>query len=827
MNETSEKSNPSLAIVEKKPQRGGGAGGCVGIFFQLFDWNRRFAKNKLFSKKLLNPPVRLKQASKKYGGDEKQPKLRLIADENSGGFPSSKNNNIEQKHEMRVPGLVARLMGLESMPSLHREKSKKFLASSSLSSKTEKLADTNIYVKEELMNVEKGCNSNNSKQESRPQKLQKTSVCENRPINRFGTEKLPFKDVLSKPKKHHPKLPSPVKSPRNLSRKSSSKLISAATRILEPGLQSKCAALTYSNNLTDKRAPSRSDGCDCFAANEHSCGNCGYLLRDLDSKPSIVDEQQPLIFGSPFSRCVGPPSCQESERSKYEDNPAVVFPFLGDNLQSRVELSASNNGPFGGNTRRNPEQWKAPNYMRSQTSQRSKLTRNNGKFEMEKQIVSSLKEESGPPLGRKRRPMKGESSGGFTTSKQPGGYNSHFTKNRNEPLHMQDDGEVDNGVASFKFNSSAKQRSGNAERKVRSNLYFDDGRRAKLENAAPPPLSGDALGAILEQKLKELNNVQREDNITGQKKTTATILQELIYALTSEIPFQHDNLPALPDRRNSWRDNTRFYSSASSTDFQANATTMKQYVDPPLESEHLSPGSVLEAYYSNESCVSSNLDDNLGYNGPHLPNPNSHFSDFKNPILDILTNVSEILCCKNLASYGLKGDKFDHAKKVLTDAELAFHTSALSSSVVGRGSPIKHLLVDELETLASILWLNYGCTLGIEDGVEANQLRRFGLDAVIEYLDQRFDFYSKMTRKLVVGPVRMNTNTMMFEIVEAVRKWEEVSRFVLDELVEKELSCTLGEWTEFESQVFESGVEISGDVLQVLVDEIVVDLSKW
>lgn len=43
----------ALAVVEKRPQR---PGGCVGgILFQLFDWNRKFAKKKLFSKKLLPP----------------------------------------------------------------------------------------------------------------------------------------------------------------------------------------------------------------------------------------------------------------------------------------------------------------------------------------------------------------------------------------------------------------------------------------------------------------------------------------------------------------------------------------------------------------------------------------------------------------------------------------------------------------------------------------------------------------------------------------------------------------------------------------------------
>ncbi|KAM3363111.1 hypothetical protein P3S68_017965 [Capsicum galapagoense] len=113
---TREMNDSLAAITERKPQR---PCGCVGIFFQLFDQNRRFAK-KLFPKKLLSP-ARLKQASKKFGGDEKQPKFRLIADENGGGFPNAKNNGMtntpcESKREIKAPSLVVRLMGLESMP---------------------------------------------------------------------------------------------------------------------------------------------------------------------------------------------------------------------------------------------------------------------------------------------------------------------------------------------------------------------------------------------------------------------------------------------------------------------------------------------------------------------------------------------------------------------------------------------------------------------------------------------------------------------------------------------------------------------------------------
>ncbi|XP_047261915.1 uncharacterized protein LOC124895511 [Capsicum annuum] len=141
MNDSSAREmNDSLAaITERQPQR---PCGCVGIFFQLFDRNRRFAK-KLFPKKLLSPAC-LKQASKKFGRDEKQPKLRLIAEENSGGFPNVKNNGMtdtrcESKREMKAPSLVVRLMGLESMPAGSGSKPQKASASETWSNVADNL----------------------------------------------------------------------------------------------------------------------------------------------------------------------------------------------------------------------------------------------------------------------------------------------------------------------------------------------------------------------------------------------------------------------------------------------------------------------------------------------------------------------------------------------------------------------------------------------------------------------------------------------------------------------------------------------------------------
>ncbi|PHT97681.1 hypothetical protein BC332_33405 [Capsicum chinense] len=134
---------------ERQPQR---PCGCVGIFFQLFDRKRRFAK-KLFPKKLLS------LASKKFGGDEKQPKLCLISDENSGGFPNAKNNGMtdtrcESKCEMKAPSLVARLMGLESIPEGSGSKPQKASASKTWSNVADKLGARPGGFDKENMNFE-------------------------------------------------------------------------------------------------------------------------------------------------------------------------------------------------------------------------------------------------------------------------------------------------------------------------------------------------------------------------------------------------------------------------------------------------------------------------------------------------------------------------------------------------------------------------------------------------------------------------------------------------------------------------------------------------
>ncbi|MCD7457886.1 hypothetical protein HAX54_036523 [Datura stramonium] len=649
----------SLAITEKKSQR---PGGCVGIFFQLFDWNRRFAKKKLFPKKLLSP-ARLKQASKKFGGDEKQPKLRLIANENSGGFPNAKNNGMnnthcESKREMKAPSLVARLMGLESMPAGSSSKAKKASASEIGSNMTEKLGARPGGSDKEDMNFEK----TEIKRELRPQKLQKIGLSERRPVSRFSAEALQLRTVLSRRRKHQPKLASPVKSPRNVSGRNASRLIGAATRILEPGLQrsrAKCA-LTYPryfSPLEDKAdlAPHHLEGPNSYVdsktlkgASVPSCKNCGYLLHSKNGTPN-VEEHPSSVSSYSEPSCQGPgrnmpgfailSSRDQQERvsegsssdatAEIDDVSYCAELILGKRpiSRSRIEMHSTRQGsnvkkdvtsvthvhkqkqnqtsqnrerglmkskPSSLQSNRvlaatesmnNTQNFVAQNRrLGASTRLRMPATSEGCKFETERKPYSRRSDSLSPV--RKKRLMnvsqQGESSSFVNsnlgresspcsdkTSRKDvfpiSSVDRHPTKPKLPCLResrTNSDSSEGSNVVSFTFKSAMKQKTGiHAEvpkRKSQNVSSFDatPGRSFFKGNDETTclqksfPLKGDILGALLEQKLKELTSEEEfAEGGAAPRKSTATILQELITALNAERQFHLDSLPVRSSRK--------------------------------------------------------------------------------------------------------------------------------------------------------------------------------------------------------------------------------------------------------------------------------------
>lgn len=948
----------SLAITEKKPQR---PGGCVGIFFQLFDWNRRFAKKKLFPKKLLSP-ARLKQASKKFGGDEKQPKHRLIANENSGGFPIAKSNGMsntrcESKREMKAPSLVARLMGLESMPAGPGSKAKKASASETGSYVAEKLDARPGGSDKEDMDCEKA----EIKRELRPQKLQKIGVSERRPVSRFSAEALQLRTVLSRPRKHQPKLTSPVKSPRNVSGRNASRLIGAATRILEPGLQksrAKCA-LTYPkyfSPLEDKADlalhhlevpnPYVDSKTSEVRASVPSCKNCGYMLHSKNGTPN--GEEHPSSVSSPVSS-YSQPSCQGPGRNMLRlpiinSRDQLERVFEGSSSDANAEIDdvsycaelilgkrpisrsriAMHGACQGSNVKKDASSvTHVLNQKQNQTSQnrergfmkskqsslqsnrvlaaaestintksfvaqnrrlgastrlRMPATADGCKFETERKPYSRRSDSLSPV--RKKRLMnvsrQGESSSFVNanlgresspysdkTSRKDvfpiSSVNSHSTKPKLPCL--RESGATNNSsegsnVVSFTFRSAMKQKAGiHAEvtkRKSQNSSSFDatPGRSFFTGNDETAclqksfPLKGDILGALLEQKLKELTSEEEfAEGDAAPRKSTATILQELITALNDETQFHLDSLPSKPNRKEDLYDDREVSSRNTCMNFQPIPDSATDLVGNSLDNDHLSPGCVLEATFSTDSYLSSSpnssskdkvLAESMDsiYDEPLFPEPDRDLSDCATSlftrrscralITDHVNNICGVLSKINQ----LKGSKLGYANEVILNTELILGTSPEQQALpVDDGLSVSHFLLNELEMLSSLLWMTFGQLLGCNDPKQMNQLKGFAFDCLLEYLDSKFGRYSdsgfRIWSKL---PSSMTKEILIADIIEEVKEWTEFVGLIPDELIEWDMSHSLGKWTDFEIEEFECGTEVDRHILQVLVDEVVLDL---
>lgn len=680
----------SLAITENRPRR---TGGCVGIFFQLFDWNRRFAKKKLFSKRLL-PPDRAKESSKKFGGDEKLPKLRLIADENSGGFPNTNKNRVSTvinntagKNGVQTPSLVARLMGLESMPPVHRDNLHKSVSN-----------------KDEFENQ-------TTRQDYRPQKLQKTGMADRRTVTRFGAEALQIKNVLSRSRKHHhPKLSSPVKTTTHHSRKNTSRLIDAATRILEPRNKSKYA-ITYAHSSRTERMKVEN-----LDSNQQSCKNCGNPLH-VQNGNSRFDQEQDFSTKFPSS-------------TYFKDNNRRLncFPSTTDAVNDPKDFVTLNRNLSGKTRSRVPVKVEDTKFDK----------RGNDKFSQ----------------GQKRH---------FThVRKQPRmvGSGSSCTGNKmKQEYHQGQNGKNSDGMM-FRFGSQMKNNCEvprKIEKIINQNCKSLQTSCNKLtSNQIDKKIclqeSGDYLGDLIKEKVNELTS---QIHGTPLKKTPVHIFQELICALNIERSLPENEMEFSHKRSH----NKSFCLQTNSEKAGASLIGYKN-------SNYLSPGSVLEASFSNDSCCSSSLED------------------------------SSVRMQNDSMSY-----TYDESQFQDSESNLFYSSSEL------------------VDTISEIMWTKFGNFFGTENSKTRYQSKRFVFDCLIEYLDSKYGQNSKYGFKSWMG-----SKILIDEVVEEVMRWMDFIGLDADEVAERDMRSCLGKLMDFEVELNEIGGKIEGDLFKMLVDEIIVDL---
>ncbi|PHT75136.1 hypothetical protein T459_18658 [Capsicum annuum] len=115
--------------------------------------------------------------------------------------------------------------------------------------------------------------------------------------------------------------------------------------------------------------------------------------------------------------------------------------------------------------------------------------------------------------------------------------------------------------------------------------------------------------------------------------------------------------------------------------------------------------------------------------------------------------------------------------------------------------------------------------LGCNDPKQMNQLKGFAFDCLLEYLDSKFSSISDSGfRTCTKLPSSMTKEILIVDIIDEVKEWTQFVGLIPDELIEWDMSHSLGKCTDFEIEEYECGTEVARHILQELVDEVVLDL---
>ncbi|XP_021619332.1 uncharacterized protein LOC110620065 isoform X2 [Manihot esculenta] len=208
-----------------------------GSFFHFFDWNGKSHK-KLF---MNNSELSGSKEGKENVESMAKPQLHVTetddrransSNKESSDFRCASSVTSDEGYSTKAPGLVARLMGLDSLPTSNVvEPSSTTVYDSALLRASQ--YDGSIPNMFSDYNAMEYLNTfSNQEEYSWNSSLSGLQKVQNRPIERFQTEILPPKSARSIPITHH-KLLSPIKTPGFIPTKNAVYIMEAAAKIIE------------------------------------------------------------------------------------------------------------------------------------------------------------------------------------------------------------------------------------------------------------------------------------------------------------------------------------------------------------------------------------------------------------------------------------------------------------------------------------------------------------------------------------------------------------------------------------------------------------------
>ncbi|KAJ4969354.1 hypothetical protein NE237_016055 [Protea cynaroides] len=923
--------------IDRQSSKGGG--GYVGGFRQLFDWNGKSRKKLSSSKSDL--PERSKQG-KKCDGKLPMTRVQLTLEDENGGssikgssdYSCASSVTDDEGYGIRAPGVVARLMGLDSLPTTNTAEpySTPFFYSLSLQDANYNRRTPEFHNGHQIVQSSnqlpkfEGISRNHA--ECKPQKMQ------SRPIERFQTEILPPKSAKSMPITHH-KLLSPIKSHGFIPSKNAAHIMEAAAKIIEQGPQT----------TTKGKMP--------------SIGSTSILLNVMDfkekieaaqrqsrppeaSRKPVVSSAAKYLKGQSLTRSWNgsgdTPQMRASPAS--EDSSSIGLKNKAKSISLAIQAKANvqRRESVGLNSSRNLlSQKEHSNVDANQPFKNQPNSQKNSQKKASIQGTSSVlrpnnqkqncltkkdKLSSKPSVSRQqgRKPLSGDASIGrnktlnkaagkskvasrrtsleatnvekipsSTTKNAPRKKRSidgdfYYEKNwivdtvfadkADKPILSNVDklgqstwaeDNKGNGMDVVSFTFTSPMRKGvpvsQSSSVVESNSVFSvdscaDKTPAGPQNVNPSSLGlnmigGDALSILLEQKLRELTygigSSYHNSVKTGSAASSASILEDLVSALNavSTSPGGYNSgshIGLCTGKFGSSRDPT-----CSSTDTQVLKMNNKLLggeviskcnsgsSEPGTESDcqHPSPVSVLEPSFSNESCSYSDSGDSESSNGGKqcssvqaqevigLSHPGKFQPvEAEAELSDSASSTSNGTRGKLETTFSVAGSpqsedwELAYVKEILCSVELMFRDFTLGQVC----DFINPHLFGQLE--------NRKPGLRSEGEKDCALRRKMVFDCVSECLDLRCrPFVGGGCRTWAKGVAMVRRKGWLAEeVCKEISGWRNMGDWMVDELVDKDMSSQYGRWLDFEIETFEVGVELEKGLLSSLIDEV---LHRW
>ncbi|XP_028081632.1 uncharacterized protein LOC114283028 isoform X1 [Camellia sinensis] len=886
--------------IEKRASKGG--------FLQLFDWNVK-SRKKLFSNKseLLEDSKQGKEnvansmilCPHLMEGHESGPGL---SGKGSSDFNFASRVSGDEGYGTRAPGVVARLMGLDSLPNSNSSEScsTPFCDSPFVRGSHSQRSTSNFQMECHIVNeIPIDGNSRNHVKS----RIQKTH---NLPIERFQIETLPPKSAKSIPITHHRML-SPIKSPGFVPTNNVAYIMEAAAKIIEQGPPStrkgkmphfgsssiplrirdlkermestpKASRRPKEPNSVSYMKGQHSERNQMFDASAGSLKDSSDNLKKKGKSVSLaiqakVNVQRREEFtSSSIKGSINQKEGNEVKLGQFKKNQTNVQKVV----QKRTSMGRTSDVLRQNNQKQNcvanKDRVASKASVSNQQNIKFALSSNGsiGPNKVKNSVVGSRKMNSVVKVsGKEHQSSKPKILSG---KKQPVHKNINFQKivaknvvsdkdQTSVRCNVASDGcmswdTVDRqssmDVVSFTFTSPNKRSAPGLTSSaplMEKNTHFcvdssddnDPNELKKLSSLGLNVIGGDALSVLLEQKLKELTcRVESSQcNLVeaGSAVCSALGLQDSLFTLNmiNTVSPKHENSFQLNLHEDK---SSRLYDiDCSSVDKLLKANQKCQGLEEleghssssnnsgrgkELDCQYPSPVSSLEPSSSGGSCCSSDSKTSSITNGKssnqfllakHLPvEVETELSDSASSMSgnDVTATTFSLIDFKRSCQWEL-----EFITKTLCNAELI-----LDDFVLGQvNNVMTPNLFDRLENQRT----------GFNEDVEQGCFklgRKVLFDSVSECLELRCERFFGGSFKASVkwATLFQRKGWLAEELHKEISSWASMGDLMVDELVDKDMSCWHGRWVDFETEAFEEGVEIEKGILTSLVDELVVDL---